>query len=300
MKSATLSVARGQAILDRVVDYVELTKPRIAVLVLATVASGALIASRGSIEAWVVLHAVVGTALVAAGSSVWNQLAERTIDARMHRTEFRPLPAGRVAPAEAATLAAALSISGLAYLTATVGGPAVWLAAASLVLYSFIYTPMKRYTTLNTIVGAIPGALPPVIGWAAATGRVDSSAWILFWIIFFWQFPHFFAIAWLYRADYERGGLRMLPTSELGRRLTGPVMLGFCAALIPVTLLPSKMGMAGPVYFWGALVLGIQFLCFTASFVRRRTDEGARMLLWASLAYLPAVFALLLVDALRS
>jgi protoheme IX farnesyltransferase len=292
-------LVRGQGVLDRVLDYVELTKPRIAVLVLTTVACSAAIATRGEVDGWIVVHAVVGTALVAAGSSVWNQWAERGIDRRMQRTEFRPLPAGRVRPTEAIVLAAALSLGGLCYLAATVGGPAVWLAAASLVLYSFIYTPMKRFTTLNTIVGAIPGALPPVIGWAAATGRVDASAWILFWIIFFWQFPHFFAIAWLYRVDYERGGLMMLPTSDLGRRLTGPVMLGFAAALIPLSLAPSLMGLAGPAYFWCALVLGIQFLCFTASFVRRRTEEGARLLLWASLAYLPAVFALLLVEAFR-
>lgn len=299
MKAASVSLERRTSLVDRLGDYVELTKPRIGALVLVTVAAGSILASPAAPDPWLIVHAVIGTALVAAGSSVFNQLAERQIDARMRRTADRPLPAGRVLPAEALALGISLSIAGLIYLALLVNVLAFALAALSLVLYSFIYTPMKRITSLNTVIGAIPGALPPVIGWAAIRGDVGPEAWILFGLLFFWQFPHFFAIAWLYREDYKAGGIQMLPVSAQGQRIVGVVALAYALALAPVSLLPSLVGLAGPAYFWAAMLLGAQFAAYVGWFLIRPGDARARLLMWASLVYLPAVMGMLVLDRVR-
>lgn len=291
-----MTASRMALVGARAADFLELTKPRIAVLVLVTVAIGGFVAAPLAPDYGVLASAIVGTALVAGGASVFNQLVERTIDAKMHRTQDRPLPAGRVRPGEAFTLATLMSVSGIVYLAMTTNLLATSLAALSLVLYAGVYTPMKRYTPLNTAVGAVPGALPPVIGWAAIDGRLSVGALILFMIVYLWQFPHFFAIAWLYREDYARGGLKMLPTSKRGRRTTGIQVVAYSLALLPVSLAPTIWSLASPVYFWAALLCGLQFLGYALWFAYRRTDRNARLLLWASLIYLPSVLGFWMLD----
>ena len=280
--------------LARLDDYLQLVRPRIALLVLFTVGAGGLLASRAATDSAVIIHAVIGTALVASGASCLNQWVERHGDARMRRTEDRPLPAGRLAPAEALALGSALAAGGLAYLLATVRHPLTGgLAALALIGYVGVYTPLKRITTLNTLIGAVPGALPPVIGWTAVTGRFDAGALSLFLIVFVWQVPHFLAIAWMYRGDYTRAGFRILTVHDVRGELTGREMVRYCLVLIPVSLLPAALGLTGPLYAVAALVLGGLFLRSCVSFVRYPALPQARRVLRASLIYLPCLFMVL-------
>ncbi|MBY0459091.1 MAG: heme o synthase, partial [Gemmataceae bacterium] len=251
--------ARGRAKMhapSRFADYLELTKPRIAVMALFTVGAGYLLAAGGRAEWLVLLHTLVGAGLVAAGGSALNQLFERRIDAKMRRTLKRPLPAGRISPEEAAAFGAGLAGAGLAYLAATVGLAATTAAAATFFAYAFIYTPMKTFTAWNTAVGAVPGALPPVIGWYAATGWNDGKGWegaaALFAILFLWQIPHFLAIAWMYRDDYAAGGLKMLPGCDPSGRLTSFVMVLTTVALLPLAALVPLAGLGGWLFAAGA------------------------------------------------
>jgi heme o synthase len=302
MKSAS-TVCTPALVLSRsrVADYVELTKPRVAVLVLFTVAAGAWLAGWGQPDVLTLLHALFGTALVAGGASALNQLLERHSDALMRRTENRPLPSGRLQPLEVLVFGAALGAGGLAYLGLTVRQPlAVVVAAFTFLSYVFLYTPLKRKTTLNTLVGAVPGALPPVIGWTAVRGSITPEVIVLFLILFLWQVPHFLAIAWIYREDYSRAGLRMLPTVDAGGGMTGRQMVSYCLALIPVSLAPVALGQAGPVYLVGAVLLGLGFLGNALGFVRCRSNAQARRVLRASLVYLPVLLALLLLEGLCS
>jgi protoheme IX farnesyltransferase len=284
----------------RAADYLELTKPRVALLVLFTVAAGALLASRGTPDVALLVHTLLGTALVAAGASALNQLLERHSDALMRRTENRPLPAARLQPAEVAFFGAALGLAGVTYLAVALPHPLAALVAAFTYLsYVFLYTPLKRRTPLNTLVGAVPGALPPVIGWTAVRGSVGPEAAALFLILFLWQVPHFLAIAWIYRDDYARAGLRMLPVTDRHGVRTGRQMVSYCLVLIPASLLPAVVGLAGPVYWAGAVLLGAWFLGRAIGFVRRGSVEQARRVLHASLIYLPALLALMLLDGLK-
>ena len=241
--------------------YVDLTKPRIAVMVLVTVATGFVLGARGASNPSTLLLTLLGTGLVAGGASAWNQYLERFRDLRMRRTAGRPLPSGRLAPAEAAVFGVALG-GRSAWRSWSWGptSPSAAVALATFVLYVAVYTPLKPRTTLNTAVGAVPGALPPVIGWAAATGRLGVEAWALFLIVFLWQFPHFLAIAWIYRDDYARAGYKMLPTVDPRGAITGRQAAGYALALVPAGLLPTVVGLAGPCYFAGALVLGLFYL----------------------------------------
>ncbi|HSQ57703.1 MAG TPA: heme o synthase [Gemmata sp.] len=287
------------AVPSRLGDYLELTKPRIAVMALFTVAAGYLLGAGGAPEFRVLLNALVGSALVAAGGSALNQLMERHSDARMRRTANRPLPGGRLSAEEVAIVGAVLSGTGLAYLLATVSIAATIAAGLTFALYVLVYTPLKTLTAWNTIVGAIPGALPPVIGWCAARGWEGGlGASALFLILFVWQVPHFLAIAWMYREEYARAGLRMLPGSDPGGRTTSAVMLLTAAALVPAGLLPVAAGIGGRSYGIGAAMLALLFFRQTLNFARDRGDAQARRVLHASLLYLPGVFGLLLVDAL--
>jgi protoheme IX farnesyltransferase len=282
----------------RVSDYIALIKPRIAVLVLFTVAAGAVFAGGRSTDPLVVFHAVVGTALVAAAASALNQLIEKDSDARMQRTAGRPLPTGRLQPIHVLLFGSALAITGLAYLAITLSSPcAAAVAAVTFTIYVGIYTPLKARTPLNTLVGAMPGALPPVIGWAAVRGSVDQEALALFLILFLWQVPHFLAIAWMYRDEYAGAGLCMLPSVDSDGRETSRHMLTWCLTLIPASLGPVFLGAAGFVYFVGAVVLGLAFLLSAAAFRRARSRESARRVLRTSLVYLTGLFALLLLDA---
>lgn len=283
----------------RAADYLALTKPRVLVLVLFTVAAGAFLGA-GGVPGWeLLLHALLGTTLVAAGASALNQYLERGSDARMHRTEGRPLPAGRLHPAEVLTFALTAGLSGIVYLALALPQPAAAaVAAGTFIGYVFVYTPLKRKTTLNTLVGAVPGALPPVIGWAAVRGSVGTEIVPLFAILFLWQVPHFLAIAWIYRQDYDRAGLRMLTVVDEDGTLSGRQMVSYSLALIPASLAPAVTGVAGPVYLAGAVFLGLAFLGSCVGFARAPSLPAARRVLRASLIYLPVLLGLFLLDGI--
>jgi protoheme IX farnesyltransferase len=283
----------------RLADYLQLTRPRLSAMALLTVAAGAVLASGGAPDWRVVAQALVGAALVAAGASAVNQWLERGVDARMRRTQARPLPAGRLRPGEVLAFGIASAAVGVVYLAVTLVNPlAAAVAALTFLTYVFVYTPLKRRTPLNTLVGAVPGALPPVIGWAAVRGSVGAEAAALFAVLFLWQVPHFLAIAWIHREDYGRAGLRMLPSVDPDGSATGRQMIGYCLALAAASLLPVVIGGAGPVYLAGALLLGIGFLACAVGFSLRRSTARARAVLRASLVYLPALLTLLLLDGI--
>jgi protoheme IX farnesyltransferase len=290
----------GEAIRLRVADYVELTRPRIAILVLFTVAVGFWLASAGAPDLARLLHTLVGTALVVAGASALNQVWERHSDARMERTADRPLPAGRLAPTEVVLFGVSMGLAGLVYLSLTVRQPLATLAAGfAFASYVFLYTPLKRTTALNTLVGAIPGAMPPVIGWTAVTNSFDRGAAVLFAVLFLWQVPHFLAIAWIYREDYARAGLRMLPVVDPSGTRTAWCMVSYCLALLLVSMIPPALGWAGAAYLLGAAILGVGFVTSAFGFLRTRSVVQARRVLRASLVYLPALLMLLAFVALH-
>lgn len=280
-------------------DLVELTKPRIALMVALTAATGFVMASPGALGGMglaLLAHAVVGTALVAAGAGALNQVVEREVDARMRRTANRPIPGGRVDPDIALLWGVLLAVVGMGWLAAAVNLLTAMLAGLTLAGYVFVYTPMKRLSSLATVVGAVPGAVPPMMGWTAARDALEPGAWVLFGILFLWQLPHFLSIAWMFRRDYAAGGLPMLPVSDPDGRRTGRQAVLYAAALVPVALLPSVLGLTGLVYFAGALALSTAFLAAAVVFARARTDAAARRLLLVSVLYLPAILAVMLVD----
>lgn len=277
---------------QRLADYLELTKPRIGFFSLLTVVVGYLVATQGQAEGSTLFFTLLGTLLVAAGASALNQLLERDTDAKMRRTENRPLPAGRLRASEVLGFGIAGGLLGVLLLAVAVNWRAGFIAFGTFASYVFLYTPLKRRTTLNTAVGAIPGALPPVIGWAASGREVGLEAWLLFAIVFLWQFPHFLAIAWIYREDYAQANLKMLSVGDTNARRTGAMMVAYCLALLPVSLLPSVIGFADAFYFYGALALGIVYLVFALRFVAGESELRARHLVRASIVYLPAMLAL--------
>ncbi len=292
-------VATPVAMRVRVADYLELTKPRIAVMALFTVAAGYWLGAGSEASSRVLLNTLLGAGLVAAGGSALNQVFERRTDARMRRTAKRPLPAGRVSAEQAAVFGAMTSGIGLAYLMATVPPAATLAATLTIVFYVLVYTPLKTVTQWNTVIGAVPGALPPVIGWCAARGWDEAGgATALFLLLFVWQLPHFLAIAWMYRADYAGAGLQMLPGTDSTGKRTAWVMVLTAAALIPVGFVAVWVGLAGWLYAVGATLLGVMFVRKTLGFARDRNDRQARRVLRASLVYLPGVLVLLLIDAL--
>jgi heme o synthase len=277
-------------------DFLTLTKPRVNLLVLATTLIGFYLGSFGTIDIGLLVHTVVGTTLVAAGAAAFNQVLERDIDRLMRRTQSRPLPAGRLGISEAGWFALALSLAGLIELLVGANALAAAVALTTIASYALVYTPLKTRTSLATVVGAVPGALPPMIGWAAATRTLSIEAWVLFSIVFFWQMPHVLAISWIYREDYERGGIRVLPVEEPDGGSTSRQAVTYAAALIPVSLLPTIVGLAGGFYFAAAAILGAAQLVLAIQFARHRSRERARRLFFASLVYLPVLWALLVVD----
>lgn len=279
-------------------DLVELAKPRITLMVALTAAAGFLLASEASVDLALLAHTVFGTALLAAGASALNQVLERDLDRLMHRTANRPLPAGRMEVDAALLFGVLLAVGGMFYLALLAHPLAALVGAATLAGYVFVYTPLKRVSSLATLVGAVPGAAPPVIGWAAAQGELGLGAWLLFALLFLWQLPHFLAIAWLYRVDYERAGLPMLSVVDPEGGRVGRQALLYGAALVPVSLMPAAMGLAGAAYFVGALALGLLFAGCAAAFAFAQSIASARRLLIASVLYLPAVLGVLLVDRL--
>jgi protoheme IX farnesyltransferase len=276
-------------------DYVDLTKPRITLMVMLTAMVGFVVAS-SDVRAVALLAMAAGTGLVAAGASALNMVLERHTDARMLRTRLRPLPAGRVRPGEALGFGLALTALGLLTLHWLSGPLAMAVALVTWASYLFGYTPLKTVTSLSTVVGAFPGALPPVIGWAAARGSIDAGALVLFAILFLWQIPHFLAIAWIYRDDYARGGLPMLPVVDPEGRLTGRQAVANSLALLIVSLTPAVAGMAGRVYLLGAILLGIVLTTMACRVAIRRSLASARALFVASIVYLTGISALLIAD----
>jgi protoheme IX farnesyltransferase len=280
---------------SRAADFVELTKPRITSLVLLTAAVGYAVGGVGAFSAWRFLVFMAGTALLCAGASALNQYSERDTDARMVRTSRRPLPAGRLRPEEALVFGLALSGVGLALLT-FINPLTLLLGAVSLSSYVLAYTPLKRVSSLSTVVGAVPGALPPLMGWAAAHGSLGPAGWGLFAILFLWQLPHFLAIGWLYRDDYARGGFPMLAVTDRDGSSTGRQAVLYATALLPVTLAAGLLAAAGKGYLWGALVLGLAFLGCAMLFAWDRSTGAARRLFFASVLYLPLVLGLMVFD----
>ena len=280
-------------------DYIELTKPRITWLIVMSTAVGYYFGRSGQWSTWRFLHTLVGTALIASGTAALNQWYERDADRQMRRTQMRPLPAGRLTPTRALWFGIGLAVGGALEL----GFGASWLACAlgvaTLCTYLFVYTPLKQKTWLSTTVGAIPGAMPPVIGYAGAAGRLTAEAWALGAILFLWQFPHFYAIAWMYREDYSRAGIRMLPVVEPDGESTARQILLYSALLIPISLLPKWMGMTGTTYMVGAVALGMLFLYSGIRVSLDRTKQRARKVLLASIVYLPLLYALMVFDPIR-
>lgn len=279
--------------------FFELTKARLVLLVLLTVAVGFVLGARSN---WrteqtpSLLWTLAGIALVAGGGGAWNHYLERERDVLMRRTASRPIPGGRVEPFEAVVFGTATAAAGLLILAFFVRPLAALVALATFVSYAFIYTPLKTRTTLNTAAGAIPGALPPVIGWTAATGRFDFGAMALFLIVFLWQFPHFLAIAWIHRDDYARAGHKMLPSVDPTGSIVGRQAVLYALALLPIGLLPSVSGLAGPIYFLGALFLGVSYGIAAIRFETNVNDANARKLLRASFIYLPIILTLLVLN----
>jgi protoheme IX farnesyltransferase len=281
-----------------VADYLALAKPRITLLVVLTTWVGFEVAGPRMSRGATLFATLFGTGLLAAGASALNMLLERRTDALMHRTRSRPLAAGRLRPVEGLGFGVLLTLLGLCLLLWQAGTLAVAVALVTWSSYLFLYTPLKTRTSLSTIVGAFPGALPPVIGWAAARGALEPGAFLLFAIVFLWQIPHFLAIAWIYRDDYARGGLPMLPVLDRDGRMTGRQAVANAIALLLVSLMPTAAGMAGKIYFTGALLLGLGLLVIATHAAVVRTIEAARRLFLASVLYLSALCTLLLVDRL--
>ena len=278
-------------------DYLELTKPRIVALVLVTVAAGFGAAPIGAATSPLVLiHTLVGAGLVAAGTNALNQLWERDVDALMKRTARRPLPSGRLHANEAAWFAWGAGLLGIIYLAALVNPTTALLAAATLGSYVFLYTPMKRRSSLATLIGAVPGALPVLGGWAATGAALDGRAWVLFWILFLWQLPHFLALSWLYRDDYARGGFRMLSIDDPNGRTTFRQATLYAMALLPISLAPAAFGMAGRAYFAVTLLLSALYLVASFAAMMTPSVRSARRLFLTSLVYLPIVLGLLTLD----
>lgn len=283
----------------RVAIFSELVKARLTFLVLLTTLVGFYVGTKGWVDYALMFHTLAGTALVACGAAALNQFWEREYDAKMRRTETRPLPSGRIQPETALLFGGACSVAGLVYLAIAVNLLTSVVGAVTLISYLFVYTPLKRVTWLNTAVGAVPGALPPLMGWTAARGEISTDGWALFAILFFWQIPHFLAIAWIYREDYARAGFVMLPSVDAEGFRTGRQMVSHTLGLLFVSLCPAVLGLAGTAYFLGALVLGTIFLWSAVRFSRRLTVLDARQVFFMSILYLPLLLGLMVLDKLK-
>ena len=279
--------------------YIALTKPRITWLILMSTGMGYYFGFTGTWDLWSLLHTIVGTGLIASGTAALNQWYERDADARMRRTDQRPLPAGEITPRNALLFGLLLSILGFVELGAGVNWLSAGLGLFTLVTYLGIYTPLKQVSPISTTLGAVPGAMPPLIGFAAASGTLSAEAWVLYAILFLWQFPHFYAIAWMYREDYARAGIKMLPVVEPDGDSTVHQMLLFSVVLIPVSLLPRYLDMTGNFYVAGTLAAGVAFVAACVRMGQDRTLLKARKVLLVSVVYLPVLYGLLLLDRSR-
>ena len=300
MSVSTASYAPARAVgWQRAADYLELTKPKIVLMELVTVAVAAIVANAGVPDLWLLGHAVIGTVLVAAGASAWNQWLERHTDALMDRTAERPLPAARLTSREVLVFGTLTSLAGAGYLAMFVNVFTATLGALTWLLYVAIYTPLKSRSPSNTAVGAVAGAMPVLMGWTAVGGRLNITSFTLFLIVFLWQFPHFMAIAWLYRRQYSAAGLKMLTVVDPSGLRAGAQAVVAALALVPVSLLPALISFAGPTYFIWALLLSLGQLACAAAFLLKMNEQTARTLLRASLIYLPALLLWLTVGPFR-
>ena len=287
----TITLHRTQSISD----YVMLMKPELTLLSVSTAVASAYIALRGSTHYSLLIHTLIGTLLVGSAAGVLNQYIERRYDAMMKRTEHRPLPAGRIQPADALFFGILLGIAGLSYLAILTNWIAVALSVLTLVSYLAIYTPLKRTTPFATLVGGIPGALPPLIGWAVVQGSVSMEAWSLFFILFFWQMPHFLSLSWMYRKDYARAGYKLLVVIDSTGEIVSRQILVYCCALVPASLLPTLVGFTGYVYFTCTLILSLLFLTTGIVFFREQSPSAARRIFYFSLLFLLLLFILLML-----
>lgn len=297
--STTTVPAMGPASLslrERVSAYMELTKPRITFLIVLTSAAGFGMASRRNVDYLSLASALFGIALLSSGIATLNQYAERDLDGLMRRTASRPLPSGKLLPWEALAFGVGLTVVAEVYLLVMVNPLSALLGLTVIAGYLFGYTPLKTRTSLSTLVGAFPGAVPPLIGWTAARGTLDIEGWVLFAILFLWQFPHFLAIAWMYREDYGRAGILMLPVVEPDGRVTAQQIVVYTLMLIPVSLLPTVLGMSGKIYLYGAIVLGVLFLYSSVRAAFSMSRQQSRRLLLASVLYLPLLFILMVLN----
>lgn len=292
--SESIALGRRPSVGTIVRDYLELSKIRIVFMILITTGAGFLLA--GSFSGALLFHVLLGTALVAGGTNALNQCWEHDLDARMTRTRRRPLPSGRMGLREAVVYSIAISVIGIAFLALAVNLLAALIAFITLLSYVFVYTPMKTRSTLCTLVGALPGAMPPLIGWAGATGTLATPAWLMFGIMFLWQMPHFLAISWIYRDDYARAGFEMTSVHDTDGTATSRHALGYSIALLLFSLLPAGLGHATLTYFAGALLAGGALLWIAGGFASRRTMASARKLFMFSNLYLMAIMALLLAS----
>jgi len=293
--------APGVAVAEKswVAVFADLTKARLTTLVLLTTAVGFYVGWRGPMNFALMLHTLAATALVAAGAAALNQLLEREYDAKMRRTQNRPLPSGRLQPTTVALFGGVWAVAGLVYLALAVNLLTCVVGAVTLVSYLFIYTPLKRVTWLNTAIGAVPGALPALMGWTAAHGELGGEGWALFAIVAFWQIPHFMAIAWMYRDEYARAGFKMLPVVDPDGQRTGRQAVSHSLALLFVSLCPFAFKVAGPIYLAGALVLGVVFFWCAVQFSRQLTVPRARRLFLVSILYLPLLLAVMVLDKVK-
>lgn len=298
--SAAVAEDRPVSSRVRLGDLAEMTKPGITLMVVLTAGLGFLLADSEAFSFLLLVHTLLGTGLVSGGASVLNHVLERDTDALMRRTSNRPLPAGRLDPDLALLFGVTLAVAGLLELALAVNLLTGLLGVVALAAYVFVYTPLKRVSSLSTILGAVPGAIPPMMGWSAVRGELDLAAWVLFAILFFWQMPHFLAIAWLCREDYAAGGFPMLTVSDPNGDRTAYQTVLWGAVLVPVSLLPSVLGLMGSLYFGGALLLGLVYLGFCIRFARVRSTSGARWLMLASILYFPAVLLVMLLDRVVS
>ncbi len=281
---------------ERMAAYLELTKPRITFLIVLTAAAGFFLASGARVDYVLLLSSMTGIALLSSGIATLNQYMERELDGLMRRTADRPLPSGKLLPWEALLFGICLTVLAETYLAVFVNPLSALLGLTVIAAYLFGYTPLKTKTSLATLVGAFPGAVPPLIGWTAARGELSLEAWVLFAILFLWQFPHFLAIAWMYREDYARAGILMLPVVEAEGRVTSQQIVVYALMLLPVSLLPAALGISGRIYLYGAIVLGLLFLYSSIRAAFSQSKQEARRLLLASVVYLPLLFILMVLN----
>lgn len=291
-----LTTTQTIGIRDRVAAFVELTKPRIALMLVLTAAAGFYLGNRGTFDLVLFANGMIGIALLAFGVATLNQWLERRTDALMDRTATRPLPTGRISNFEALAFGSLLSTGAVAYLYFLVNPLTAALGVSVIVGYVLLYTPLKTRTSASTAIGAIPGAMPPLMGWTASANEITLGAWALFAFLFLWQFPHFMAIAWMYKDQYAKAGILMLPVVEPSGRITARQIVLFAIMMVPVSLAPFFLGFAGWIFLVAGTILGIWFLVESVRTARAKTPEMARRLLLVSVLYLPIMFALMVLD----